>query len=51
MVSDGDACILRDAVPVGAVEREISGALSDLLLDIPVSLFPTVIYLPIPVER
>jgi hypothetical protein len=50
-VSDGDARICGDVVLVGNVGGKVSVALSDLLFDIPVSLFPKVVYLPILAER
>jgi hypothetical protein len=48
MVPYGDACILCDAISMGAVRSQISTAILDLLFDIPIPLFPTVIYLSIP---
>jgi hypothetical protein len=51
VVLDGDARFRGHVVPLGYVRSQVSVAISDFLFDIPISLFPTLIYFPIPAER
>jgi hypothetical protein len=51
MVSHGDARFLCYAISMGTVGSQISTAIFDLLFDIPIPLFPTLIYLSISAKR